>query len=556
MRRNTWKKLAASAAAALLAAGLLAGCGGGSASDAGTAAQSAASSAASGTKTDSKSETKTETKSESAASGETTAVKTLVIGDTTFNPENAEPNINPHEDYAGWPCIRYGVGETLIHYSDSMEIEPWLAKSWENVDELTWKLTLQDGVTFHSGRKMDAEAVKECLEHLIENHDRAPGDLMIDSIEADGMELTITTTEPRPALLNYLGDPYGCIFDVQAGVNDGIVAGTGPYIAIECESGDHITLVKNEDYWNGTPKIDELTIRTISDGDTLAKALQSGEIQAAYGMAYESYPLFENANYTFSQIATSRAFFLWMNYESPIASDPAVRKAIAMGINKEGFVKTLLNGNGYPGRGVFPDTFSFGGSNVDTETYDPEGAKAVLEKAGWVDTDGDGIREKDGQKLTIRWLTYPSRQELPLLAESAQATLKDIGIGVDINSTADHNKIRKEPDQWDVYASAMVTAPTGDPEYFFTSCCLDSSAVNNGHFHSDTLEELEKQMAVEFDPDKRSDLAIDMQQAILDDNGYVFCSFLQMSQISKANVTGYIAHACDYYQVTADLDIQ
>ena len=492
--------------------------------------------------------------SSQAASG-TAAKKTMIIGDTTFNPENAEPNVNPHEEYAGWACIRYGIGETLIHYTDSMEVEPWLAKEWKNPDPLTWVLTLQDNVTFHSSRKMDAAAVKQCLEHLVENHDRAPGDLMIDSIEADGQVLTIKTTEPRPALLNYLGDPYGCIIDVDAGFEGGIAAGTGPYIAVDCESGDHLKLVKNENYWNGSPKLDELTIRTISDGDTLAKALQSGEIDAAYGMAYESYPLFQNDNYTFSQIATSRAFFLWMNYESPITSDPAVRKAIAMGINKEGFVKTLLNGNGYPGRGVFPESFSFGGQNVTTEGYDPEGAKQVLEDAGWIDSDGDGIREKNGTRLTIRWLTYPSRQELPLLAESAQAALKEIGIEADINSTADHNKIRKDPALWDVYASAMVTAPTGDPEYFFTSCCLDSSAVNNGHFHSDTLEALEKQMAVEFDPAKRGELAIKMQQALLDDNGYVFCSFLQMSQISKASVTGYTAHACDYYQVTADLDI-
>ena len=376
--------------------------------------------------------------------------KTMTIGDTTFNPENAEPDVNPHNDYAGWACIRYGIGETLVRYSDSMEIEPWLAKSWENKDELTWVIELQDGVKFSSGREMDAAAVKECLEHLVEVHDRAPGDLMIDKIEADGLILTITTKEPRPALLNYLGDPYGCIIDVDAGFDDGIVAGTGPYIATDCESGDHLTLVKNDDYWNGTPHIDELTIRTITDGNTLAMALQSGEIDAAYGMAYESYPLFEGDDYTFSQIATSRAFFCWMNYESPIVSDPAVRKAIAMGIDKKGFVDTLLEGNGYPGNGVFPDSFSFGGDKVTTETYDPDGAKKILEDAGWIDSDDDGIREKDGKKLEIKWLTYPSRQELPLLAESAQATLKDIGIAVDINSTADHNTIIANMDQWDV----------------------------------------------------------------------------------------------------------
>ena len=52
---------------------------------------------------------------------------TFVFGDTTFNPENEEPDVNPHNAYAGWACIRYGIGETLFRYSDAMEIEPWLA---------------------------------------------------------------------------------------------------------------------------------------------------------------------------------------------------------------------------------------------------------------------------------------------------------------------------------------------------------------------------------------------------------------------------------------------
>ena len=142
--------------------------------------------------------------------------KTFVFGDTTFNAENEEPTINPHEAYSGWACIRYGIGETLVHYTDSMELEPWLAKSWENDGNLTWTITLQDNVTFSSGREMDAEAVKQCFEHLLENHDRAPGDTKIADMQADGQVLTITTSEPNPALMNYLGDPYGCIIDVDA----------------------------------------------------------------------------------------------------------------------------------------------------------------------------------------------------------------------------------------------------------------------------------------------------------------------------------------------------
>lgn len=489
--------------------------------------------------------------------GSSDSRKTMVIGDTTFNSENWEETVNPHETYNGWACIRYGVGETLVHYSDTMELEPWLAKSWENDGDCTWTIILQDEVTFSSGRKMDGEAVKQCLDHLLEVHDRAPLDTKIVDIQADGQVLTITTSEPNPALMNYLGDPYGCIIDVYASdFERGIVAGTGPYVVKELVTDDHLTLTKNENYWNGEPKIDELTIRTITDGNTLANALLSGEVQAAYGMAYESYPTFENDNFQFSQISTSRCFFGKMNFdESSVCADSAVRKAIAMGIDKESFVTTLLEGNGYPANGVFPEGSAFGGDKVTTESYDPEGAKKVLEEAGWKDSDGDGIREKDGKKLVVKWLTYPSRQELPLLAESAQATLKDIGIEVDINCTADNNSILEDPTAWDVYAMANVQAPTGDPEYWFTVFATSDATKNSGKYSSAKLDELEAQLSKEFDNDKRAELAVQMQQTILDDNAFVFCSFLKMSMISRSNVTGYESHACDYYQVTADLDI-
>lgn len=179
----------------------------------------------------------------------------------------------------------------------------------------------------------------------------------------------------------------------------------------------------------------------------------------------------------------------------------------------------------------------------------------LLESAGWTDTDGDGIREKDGTPLTIRWLTYPSRQELPLLAESAQATLKNIGIDLKINSTADHNTISKDPTAFDIYVGANVNAGLGDPMNFFSTHCLDSSVKNRGGYHNDQLEVLAAQLENTFDQDRRAELALAMQQELLDDNAFIFCSFLKMSMIAKSNVTGLTAHPCDFYELTAQLDI-
>jgi len=521
----------------------LAACGG-SGSGESTSTTAAATTAAS-------SDAATTTASGSSSSGEK---KVFTYGTTGYGVDMLDNGTNPHDGYMGWSALRYGVGETLFKFTDSMEVEPWLATGYEFTDDTHCKITLRDDVTFSSGRKMDGAAVKECLDDLIAVHDRAPGDLKIKEITADGNTITIETTEPCPALINYLSDPYGCIIDMQVPEKDSIVVGTGPFIATKV-TDEEMDLVKNENYWGGEVKSDEVIVKGISDGDTLTAALQAGEVDATYGLPYASCPLFEgDSNYVFSACETSRQFFGKMNYNSEIMKDEAVRKAIAMGIDKEGFVATLLQGHGATSKGPFPASFTFGDNTVTALEYDAEGAKKVLEDAGWV-AGSDGIREKNGTKLSINWLTYPGRQELPLLAESAQATLKDIGIDVQINNTKEHKTFWKDGN-YDIYASAMVTAPTGDPEYFFTTHALKESASNYEGYSNDKLDELAATLHKTFDESERAKLATEMSQIILDDYAYVFASHLQMNIVKKAGVSGLEAHPCDYYEINQNTVIE
>lgn len=483
--------------------------------------------------------------------------KTFVYGTTGYSEEMGDAGLNPHDNYSGWSALRYGVGETLFKYNDNMEVEPWLATDYEFVDDTTVKITLRDGVKFSSGRTMDAQAVKECLENLVKVHDRAPSDMKIDYIDADGLTLTIYTTEPCPAIINYLGDPYGAIIDMEYGVQgeggNANVAGTGPYIA-EKVTPTQIDLVKNENYWGGDVKVDKVTVKSFSDGSALTAALQTGDIQGTYGLQYDNYALFDgNPEYTINSCATSRCFFGQFNFESEIMQDQNIRKAIEMGIDKEGFCSVIMEGRGLPAKAAFPDSFSYGNEAVETVSYDPEGAKKLLEESGWKDTDGDGYADKDGQKITIDWLTYPTRLEQPKLAEYAQATLKEIGIDVVVNNTSDHMTYAADGN-FDVYVSSTTTAPTGDPEYFFTSTVVGPK--NYGKYENKEVTALTEKLHQAFEPEERAKLATELQQKILDDDGFFFVSHLNMGIVTKSNVKGMAAHPCDYYEITADLDVE
>ena len=196
---------------------------------------------------------------------------------------------------------------------------------------------------------------------------------------------------------------------------------------------------------------------------------------------------------------------------------------------------------------------TFGGDKVHTVSYDLDGAKKLLADSGWIDSDGDGYVDKDGENLELNYLTYTSRQELPLLAEAAQANLKKIGVKLNVNATDNYKTFLKSGD-YDIFSKAIVTAPTGDPEYYFTSHIVPGAVDNAGFYDSEKISALENELHNTFGADKRSELAIKMSQQVLDDCALFYASHLRMSFVMKPNVEGFTAHPSDYYEITAELD--
>lgn len=486
------------------------------------------------------------------AQTENTGPKKLVFGTTV-----PTASIDPANGYSGWFTMRYGVGETLFKLDQAMQPVGWLAKSYELVDKTTWKIVLNDKVTFQNGKPMTGEAVKASLERTLELNDRAPSTLRIAAIAVNGQTLTITTSEPNPTLINGLCDPFACIIDVDAGTDfETAVIGTGPYKIENFVPKAASTVVKYEGYWNGQPKLDQVTITPISNGDTLTMALQSGEVDATQGMPYSSHKLFaDDPNYKISSTSTSRVFMIYYNYHNKFLSNANVRKAISMSIDKDRYCSVLLSGAAEPAVGAFPASLPYGGSKVTADKFDLQAAKDLLAKEGFADSNGDGILDKDGQKLSFKLVTYSSRVELPVIAQAIQSQLKEIGIEVAVDVSEDATK-RLKADDFDLAAYAYVTTPTGDPLSYLDYVFKTNGVSNFGHFSNPRVDELIEQLRGEFDPSKRAALAIEIQQIALDETAYTFIAHLQMAFVMKSNVVGLEVHPTDYYQINVDTDIK
>lgn len=488
------------------------------------------------------------TPADEGESADEAALQDFVFGVYNFT------KVDPAEGYNGWGTIRYGVGETLFILDENLAVTPWLASDYKlSDDRLTWTIKLRDGVKFHNGNPMDGAAVKAELERLIGMNERASAQLNVASITADGNSVSITTNEPNPTLLNALCDPYACIIDAAADVdNNAYPVGTGPYVMKEYVDEVSAYLEPFAEYWGGTPAAKSVTIKGISDVDTLAMAMQNGELDAAYGVSYDTLDTFANdPAFEITQAATARVYSLFFNLQHEYISDENFRRAVCMMVDKETYGAVLINGAGTATKAAFPSALSYGDDSkmTDVPDYDPEGAKALLAENGYADTDGDGFLDKDGKKVSIRLVTY-GRTGLPQSAQALQSALQDIGIEVSYEQFDSVEPVLEAGD-FDICAYACVTTPTGDPQSYLNSIAGIDGNMNYGKYDNPEVQELLSQLAVEFDQTKRAELATQIQQLITKDSSYNFMFHLNMFMVTKAGVKGITQSPVDYYQITA-----
>lgn len=533
-----YRKIMCALLAGSLAAGLLTGCG-----------------KSAGEKADTE---------DTAASGENSALdKTggdggeITIGVTSF-----ADTLEPTEQYFSWVVSRYGVGETLVRFDENGEIMPCLAESWEiSEDQLTWTFKIREGVKFSNGDDMTPELVKASLERTFELSDRAVSFFEPASMEVDGQNLLIKTKEPVAILPGSLADPLFLIVDTQADTDAFAMEGpicTGPYAVESFSPTDSCVVVRNEYYWDGEVPLDKVTLKCIDDQTTRSMALQTDEVQIAYNLKTENLADFEDSGeYNIQQLESLRSTYAFMN-QNGVLGDKALRQAVIRGLDKETYCDTLLEGGATAGKAPVPPTLDFGFDELkDENAYDPDGAKALLEEAGYKDTDGDGFVETpSGEKLELNFVIYTSREELNVYAQAAQASLKDIGINVKLNTVSYETLLdMRDSGEFDMLIWNVLVANTGDPEKYLRENWYSTSSSNQMGYSNPQVDELLDQLVTEFNEDTRKNLIMQIQQLIMDDAATVFFGYETTYLFSSKSVTGVKMYPMDYYWLTKDISL-
>lgn len=302
--------------------------------------------------------------------------------------------MNPHGSDADSNIgIVANIFDGLLQQKDGKFV-PALAERYEHPDRNTWKFYLRKGVTFHNGNPFTAADVKFSFERLKNpefsefiNAGKTIGEITI----VDDYTVIIRTTKPIPWFANNLHQLFIMDKESTEGRDPGDVGthpiGTGAYKLDEWIRGSYLKLSANPSYWEGTPAIQEVTLRPITESSTRFAALASGQVDLVSGVPVELYSrISKNPRLSVINRPARRAVFLALTNKpgTPMA-DIRVRKAIAMAINEDEIIKKIMRGHAKAAAQIVdPATI---GHNPDIKrlSYNPEKAKALLAEAGYPD---------------------------------------------------------------------------------------------------------------------------------------------------------------------------
>lgn len=442
----------------------------------------------------------------------------------------------------------------LLKFDKDLKLVGDLAESWEvGNDGLTITFHLRKGVKWHDGVELTSKDVMFSYQVMIDPKTPTAysGDyLMVKKAEApDKYTFRVHYAKPfAPALISWTLNILPAHLLQGKDITESPLArhpiGTGPYRFVSWKQGDRIILTYNPDYFEGRAYMGKYIFRVIPDQATMFLELKAGGVDMMGLTPLQYNRQTDNAKFKrgyrkYRYLASSYTY-LGYNLLDPKFKDKRVRRALSYAIDKQEIIDGALLGLGTIATGPYkPGTWAYN-SNVKRYPYDPAKAKQLLGQAGWTDSDGDGILDRNGQPFKFTIITNQGNSLRAKTAQIIQRRLREIGIVVDIrpiewaafiNEFIDKKKfeavilgwtIGQDPDQYDIWHSSK----TGIKELNFIS------------YKNSELDELLIKARETFDLEARKRYYYRFQEILAEDQPYTFLYVPEALPVVHARVQG------------------
>ncbi len=482
----------------------------------------------------------------------------LIVGSagepTLFNPYFSTDTAS--SDIEGF------IYNAIVKTNKDLETENDLAEDVQvSDDSLEYTVKLREDVKWHDGEQMTADDLVFAYELMknpdvvserksnfdslekIEKIDDYTVKFTLNKIDVTFLPTTLGSYGPLPK--HILGDvDPATIHEHEFNTKNPI--GTGPFKFVEWKDGEYVKVEANEDYFEGRPHLNSITTRYVADANALVAALQAGEIDmynAVPGTEIDTVKAIDGVKVE-EDLALSYTF-LAFNQQDERFTDKRVRQAFTHAVNKEAIVSSIMNGAGQPADAPDSPLMWTYNDDVPKFEYDLEKAKALLKEAGWEDTNGNGILDKDGKELSFKIKTNQGNKVREDIAVVLEQQFKEIGV-----------EAKPEIIEWSAFIK-QVTAPNWDYEAMILGWSLSTFPDQFDIFHSSQAEEglnmnwysnpeadkLMEEARQTTDIEKYKAIHKDLYQILVDDQAYTFLYYPIEFRAMPEELQGYEFHS-------------